>query len=406
MIEADPSKAKAAAGPLNGIRVLDLSQFILGPLATQILGDLGADIIKVESPQGDLNRLIGPARHPGMAALYLGMNRNKRSVVLDLKQPAAMAALCRMVAEVDVFVHSLRPDAAERLGVAYPAIRQHNPQIIYASAPGYRSDGPLRNRPAYDDVIQGESGIADMNLRAQGEARYLPTVLADKFCGHALASSIGMALFHRERTGEGQSVEVPMLETMLALNLVEHLWTGQFDEPMGPLGYDRALMKHRRPFSTLDGHICLMATSDLQWARLFTAIGRPELAEDERYRTLAARSARFAEVYGIIDAAMSGRTTAQWQALLDSYDVPNAPVRRLEDMPTDPYLVETGFFHHYRHPVAGAMVTPSFPVKYSKSPASIRTPPPCLGEHTQSVLAEFGFTADEIASLDAQTPRS
>ena len=294
------------AGPLRGIRVLDLTQFILGPLATQILGDLGADIIKIESPQGDLNRLIGPSRYPGMAALYLGMNRNKRSVVLDLKQPAAISALYRMVEQADVLVHSLRADAAERLGVAYPAISARNPKIVYASAPGYRSDGPLRNRPAYDDVIQGESGLADMNLRAHGEARYLPTVLADKFCGHVLASSIGMALLHRERTGEGQSVEVPMLETMLSLNLVEHLWTGQFDEPMGPLGYDRVLMKYRRPFPTKDGHLCLMATSDLQWSRLFTAIGRPELAVDERYRTLAARSARFAS--GRVGKSTAGMT--------------------------------------------------------------------------------------------------
>ena len=386
-------------GPLAGIRVLDLTQFILGPVCTQILGDLGADVIKVESPQGDLNRLIGPGRHPGMAALYLGMNRNKRGLVLDLKQAAAKALLYRMVEQTDVFVHSLRTDAAERLGIDYASIAARNPQVIYACAPGYRSDGPWRNRPAYDDVIQGESGLADMNLRATGEARYLPTVLADKFCGHILASAIGMALFHRERTGEGQSVEVPMLETMLSLNLIEHLWTGQFDEPQGPLGYDRALMKNRRPFRTRDGYICLMATSDQQWAALFGVIGRPELAHDERYRTLAARSARFDEVYGIVDAAMLERTTAQWQALLEAAQIPNGSMNRLADMPNDPYLVETGFFHHYRHPVAGAMVTPSSPLRYSRTPATIRRPPPLLGEHSEEILAGFGFTAEEIAAV-------
>jgi formyl-CoA transferase len=215
------------------------------------------------------------------------MNRNKRSVVLNLKRPAALAALHRMIDAADVFVHSMRPSSAERLGIGYAAVAARNPRIIYAFAPGYRQDGPYRDRPAYDDVIQGESGIAGITELATGEPRYLPTVIADKFCGHILASSIGMALVHRERTGEGQEVQVPMLETMMSFNLIEHLWSGAFDQPMGALGYDRALTPYRRPFKTKDGYVCLMATSDVQWRGFFAACDRPELSENPHYATLA-----------------------------------------------------------------------------------------------------------------------
>jgi len=386
-------------GPLKGIRVVDLSQFILGPIATQILGDMGADVIKVESPRGDMNREIGPQRYPNMAALFLGMNRNKRSIVLDLKRPVALEALLQMVEKADVFVHSMRTQAAERLGVGYEAIAARNPSIVYAFAPGFRSDGPQGDRPAYDDVIQGESGIGGINSLAYGEPRYFPMAICDKFCGHILASSIGMALFHRERTGEGQKVEVPMLETMLSFNLIEHLWTGAFDEPQGELGYGRVLMPDRRPFATQDGYICLMATSDEQWQRLLGALGRPELMHDERFAKLAQRSGYFPELYAIVAEEMSKRTTSDWQERLDKADIPNGPARMLADLPKDPYLTATGFFQHYVHPIAGPMVTTSIPVQYSRTPGSVRRPPPVLGEHTREVLAESGFSAGEIAEI-------
>lgn len=401
MISKAPLK-RTASGPLQGIRVLDVTQFVLGPVATQILGDLGADVIKVESPRGDLNRYIGPSRHPGMAAMFMGMNRSKRSVVLDLKVPEALAALYRMVEQVDVFVHSVRADAADRLGIAYDDIRQRNARIVYASAPGYRSDGPWRDRPAFDDVMQGESGLVDLNRLATGEARYMPTVMTDKFCGYVLASSIGMALFHRAQTGHGQSVEVPMLETMLSFNLIEHLWEGAFDEPMGNLGYPRALMAERRPFETRDGEICLLVTSDLQWSRLLSLVGLPDLMKDVRFSTLEARSLHFPELYAEIAVPLRNRDTADWQALFDANEIPNAKARRLSDMPTDPYLTETRFFHHYRHPTAGPFITPGFPVRFSATPAAIQVPPPCLGEHSEEVLTEFGFDTEEINSLLSQ----
>ena len=271
------------SGPLAGIRVLDLTSAVLGPVATQILGDMGADVIKVEPPEGDPIRPLGPARHPGMGAYFLNINRNKKSVALDLKRPAAREALLKLVETADVFVHNMRLGAAERLGLDYQAVAGRNPCIVYAAATGFRKDGAYRDRPSFDDVIQGESGLAALNGGVGGEPRYVPMAVCDKICGYVLASAVSMALFHRERSGKGQEVHVPMLETMVAFNLVDHLWHGVLAEPEKGLGYPRMLTQHRRPFPTKDGHICILATTDAQSRHLFEAIDRPELADDERF---------------------------------------------------------------------------------------------------------------------------
>jgi crotonobetainyl-CoA:carnitine CoA-transferase CaiB-like acyl-CoA transferase len=387
------------SGPLNGIRVLDLTINVLGPLATQILGDMGADVIKIEAPDGDPMRHSGFSKNPGMASLFMNTNRNKRSVVLDLKRPAPREALMRLVETADVLVHSVRPQTAERLGVSYAAVSARNPRIVYAYGPGYRSDGPNRNRPAFDDVIQGESGIAAMIGRNGGEPRYMPMVMADKFCGHVLASAIGMALFSRERTGKGQEVVVPMLETMLSFNLVEHLWTNFFATDRENLGYSRIFSPHRRPYATRDGYICMLAISDDQWRRVFTVIGRPELARDERFAELKARTRNINELYAILAEEMKRKTTAEWQKLLDAADLPNGAVNELSAMAEDPYLDATGFFQHYEHPSEGAMVTTAIPVQFGETPGSIRLTPPGLGEHTQSVLQEIGYGQADIRDV-------
>jgi crotonobetainyl-CoA:carnitine CoA-transferase CaiB-like acyl-CoA transferase len=387
------------SGPLAGIRVVDLTSALLGPLATQTLGDMGADVIKVEPPEGDSIRALGPSRHPGMGAYFLNINRNKRSVALDLKRPAAREALLKLVETADVFVHNMRLAAAERLGLDYRAVGERNPRIVYAAATGFRKDGVYRDRPSFDDVIQGESGLAALN-GVGGKPRYVPMAVSDKICGYVLASAIGMALFHRERSGAGQEVHVPMLETMVAFNLADHLWHGALAEPEKGLGYPRMLTEHRRPFPTKDGHICILATTDLQSRHLFEAIDCAELADDERFSTLARRTDNIGELYEIVIERMRLRTTAEWRARLDRFDVPNGVVTGLEGLLADPYFAETGFFERVEHPSEGKMLTTTIPVAFSASPGhSFRLPPPRLGEHTRAVLAELGYSDAETDEI-------
>src|SRR5436309_6547850 len=331
------------SGPLAGIRVIDLTVAVLGPVATQILGDLGAEVIKIEPPEGEMMRGIGPARNPGMAAYYLNVNRNKKSLVLDLKRPEARDALLRLAATVDVFVHNMRPGAAARLGIDYAKVAAVNPRIIYASASGYRPDTPSADRAAFDDVIQGESGLAALNGGSDGPPRYVPMVVCDKVSGHVLAGAIAMALFARERTGKGQEVHVPMMETMAAFNLVDHLWHGVFGEPEKGLGYPRMLTPYRRPYATEDGHVCLLATTDRQWRNLFAAIDCPELAADKRFSSIPARTANIDELYTLLGARMRTRSTAEWRARLDQFDVPNGIVNDMHAVVTDPGLNAGGF---------------------------------------------------------------
>jgi crotonobetainyl-CoA:carnitine CoA-transferase CaiB-like acyl-CoA transferase len=390
------------SGPLAGIRVIDLTSALLGPLATQILGDMGADVIKVEPPEGDPIRALGPSRHPGMGAYFLNINRNKKSVALDLKRPATREALLKLVETADVFVHNMRLAAVQRLGLDYRAVVHRNPRIVYAAATGFHKDGSYRDRPSFDDVIQGESGLAALNGGVGGEPRYVPMAVSDKICGYVLASAIGMALFHRERTGEGQEVHVPMLETMVAFNLADHLWHGVLAEPEKGLGYPRMLTEHHRPFPTKDGHICILATTDLQSRHLFEAIDRPELADDERFSTLTRRTDNIGELYEIVIERMRRRTTAEWRERLDRFDVPNGVVTDLEGLLADPYLAETGFFQQVEHPSEGKMLTTAVPMMLSGSPgSSFRLPPPRRGEHTREVLGGLGYSDAEIEQITA-----
>lgn len=386
-------------GPLDGIRVIDVTSAVLGPVATQILGNLGADVVKVEPPEGDPMRNLGPARHEGMAAMFLGLNRNKRSVVLDLKKPQARAALGAMVAQADVFVHNMRPDAAARLRIDYAHLEGVNSRLVYASASGYRADGPYRGKPAFDDIIQGASGIAGLFQRASGEARYAPFIIADKTIGYVLASTIVTALLSRERTGRGQEVRVPMYETMVEFNLIEHFWGRAFDPPLAKPGYSRIFNPERRPFRTKDGVICVTATTDQQWRRLFTAVGRPDLAEDERFASMARRTHHFAEAYRILETELATRGTDAWTEIFDAVDLPNGPANGLDDLFDDPYLNEIGLFRRYEHPTEGSLVSTTPPISFSGTPLDAVAPPPRLGEHTRSVLAEAGLDEARIAEL-------
>ena len=388
-----------STGPLDGIRIIDLTTAVLGPVATLQLGDLGADVIKIETPQGDFMRQLGPARHPGMAAYFLHINRNKRSVVLDLKQEAQRAALLELIGSADVFVHNMRLAAASRLGLDYASLAERNPRLVHASATGFNRDGPYRDMPAYDDIIQGMSGLAAMNAGPDGAPRYLPMVICDKLVGHALASAIGMALFARERSGRGQEVHVPMLETMLAFNMVDHMWHAVLDEPEKGLGYPRMFTPHRRPYATQDGYICLMATTDEQWRRLLHALDRAELLADPRFSDVAQRTAHIDALYGVLTDTMRTRSTADWLQRLATADVPHGELNTMQDIVADPYLWETGFFQRMQHPSEGRTMSIMPTTHFSATPPDVRRPAPRLGEHTREVLAELGKSTAEIAAI-------
>jgi crotonobetainyl-CoA:carnitine CoA-transferase CaiB-like acyl-CoA transferase len=386
-------------GPLAGIRVIDLTTVVLGPFATQQLGDMGADVIKGESPDGDNCRWIGPSRTRGMGAYFAMLNRNKRSVVLDLKQPSAKDALLRLVDGADVFVHNMRLGAVERLGLSYATLSARNERLVYACASGFRQGSRKQDHPAFDDMIQGMSGLAALNAGPDGAPRYVPSVVVDKLTGQMLASMIGMALFHRERTGQGQEVHVPMLETMLSFLLVEHLWGAVLNQPELGLGYPRMLTPHRRPYATKDGHICVIAVSDAHWSRLFEAIGRAALIEDPRFVTIAARSDNVDALYAVLAEGMRERATSEWLSILGALDIPCGPVNTLEDLLKDEYLQETGFFQRMQHPLDGDVTVTAIPARLSASLPSVRRLWPVLGEHTEEILREIGCDECEIQTI-------
>ena len=391
-----------ATGPLAGIKVIDITTVVLGPYASQVLGDMGADVIKVETTAGDTTRHIGPSRTQGMGSYFAALNRNKRSLAIDLKKPAAMQALLRLIDEADVFVHNMRIGAAQRLGLDYETLSKRNPRLIYACASGFRKGSSLQEFPAYDDLIQGLSGIASLNAGPDGAPRYFPMVMVDKLTGSNLASMIGMALFHRERTGEGQEVHVPMLETILSFALVEHLWHGIHNEPEKGVGYPRVLSPHRRPYQTKDGYISVIAVSDAQWKKLFAAMGVPHLIDDPRFSTMQGRTKHVDELYGTLTEGMRHRTTAEWIAELQPADIPCGRAGTLADLFDDPYLKETGFFEPVDHPVEGAALMTAIPARFSKSPPNTTRLWPTLGQHNREILREAGCSESEIDTILSQ----
>lgn len=386
-------------GPLDGIKILELTAVVLGPWACQILGDMGADIIKIEAPYGDSNRSLGAIRNTkGMSALYLTCNRNKRSLVLDLKKPEARDALLKLVETADVLVHNNRPQVMDKLELDYETLKAINPKLIYCGSYGYSKNGPYGDKGALDDSIQAVSGIAMLNKLVLGEPRYLPTVVCDKTTAMAVVQAVLAALFHRERTGQGQEIEVPMFETMVSYVMAEHLWGYTFDPPIGGPGYGRLMSHHRKPYPTKDGYIAILPYLDAHWETFCKLAGREELLDDARFKTLSDRVANIDDTYQETGKTMLSRTTQEWMDIFGKTSVPTIIVNSLEDLIEDEHLKATGFWKTVDHPTEGKLRTPAFPIKFSESPADIRRHAPLLGEHTIEILTEAGL---DRASIDA-----
>ena len=395
----DPFEVQAPSGPLTGVRIIDLTSVMFGPFATMMLGDAGATIYKIEPPGGEINRHTGESRTPGMSTGHLFKSRNKRSVVIDLKEPEGIEILRRLCTTADVLVHNMRPQASRRLGIGYDTVRQWNPDLIYAEAVGFGAEGPYAERPAYDDLIQGMAGIADLNGRLTGTPAFAPTVMADKTSGLYLLSAITMALFHRERTGQGQRVTVPMFECMTAFMLGEHLQGQSFEPPTGPTGYARLLTPHRRPHATLDGYVCVLPYNDRHWRAFFDLVGQPELAADERFATQGARSRNINALYAIVAEHMATRTTAEWLMDLAAADIPSGPMYTLDDALEDPHLQTVGLSEVVEHPTEGAIRQIRGPVTFGASPGGTHRHAETLGASTRTALAELGYTEDEIKAM-------
>ena len=395
---AEPAPARS--GPLAGVRVLDLTAVVLGPLATQILGDYGADVIKLEPPTGDLMRANGVSRQRGMSSIFMAINRNKRSLAIDLKHPDGVAAVLRLLPTVDVLVHNMRTAAAARLGLGPAACAALNPRLIYCMATGFGEAGPDAGKPAFDDVIQAACGLAGLvgTLHADGQPDFVPSLIADKTTGLALANAVLAALFERTRSGLGQVVEVPMLETMVAFTLAEHLGGLSFEPATAPAGYARLLAGGRKPAPTLDGHVAMLPYTGEHWRRFFH-LGRDDLSEKYAVDDRHARNARVHELYADMTALTRRLSTEALLALCAELDIPATRIWRIDELPQHPHLQAVGLFERSHHPSQGEIVSVRPTTLFARTPADLALPAPLLGEHSQAVLHEAGFSATEIEAL-------
>ena len=388
-------------GPLHGVRILDLTTVVMGPFATQILAELGADVIKIETHEGDNMRHVGPLRNAGMGHLYINLNRGKRSVVLDLKQPEGREALMRLVPGADALVYNVRPSAMARLKLAYDDVRAVNPRLVYVGCYGYSERGPYAGRAAYDDLIQGATGLPWLVSREGADApRYVPVNLADRVTGLHVVYAVTAALFQRERSGQGQSVEVPMFESITHFVLGDHLAGLSWDPAIGPTGYPR--LAHRRPYATSDGYLCVLVYNDKQWKSFLEAIGRAELWDDPRFNSHGRRAKHIDEVYEVLAGIMKTRSSAQWMELLDRADIPFARLNKPEETVADAHLNQSGFFVTEEHPTEGRMRAMRTPTDWSVSKPDLPAPALPLGAHSAEVLREAGYSDTQIEQLAAR----
>lgn len=388
-------------GPLSGVRVVDMTMNVMGPYASQLLGDFGADICKIEPPEGDTLRGIGPHRTKGMGPYFLHLNRNKRSLAIDLKKDGAADVLARLTAKADVLLYSFRPKAMERLGASYDKVSSRNPRIIYCGAFGFGQHGPYADRPAYDDLIQAAIGLPVLQARGVDEPTYVATAIADRAVGMSAAMAVCGALFHRERTGRGQSIEVPMFETMAQFVMGDHLYGLTFEPPLGTTGYVRMTDARRRPYRTKDGYVGVLVYNDKHWRRFFEIVGRPDMAVDERYTTISGRTAHIGFLYDFLNETFATKTTAEWLDLLGAADIPATALTSPEALIDDPHMKAIDFFKLVDHPSEGPIRVMGPPQSWSESTLEITRHAPLIGEHSAELLAEYGFGEREVAQLVA-----
>lgn len=387
-------------GPLQGVRVIDMTTVVMGPYATQMLGDYGADVIKVESVDGDVTRLVGPTRHPGMGPVFLNANRSKRSICLDLKKPAGREAVLRLIKSADVLVYNVRPQAMARLNLGYDVVSQINPRLVYAGVFGFGQDGPYAAKPAYDDLIQGATGLpALMAQTGDGIPRYVPNALVDRIVGLTAVGAICASLVYRDRTGHGQRLDIPMFETMAGFVMGDHMGGLTFEPPLDKGGHARQLSRDRRPYKTSDGYINVLVYNDKQWENFFVATGRDDLRRDPRFATFAGRAENIDMVYGELACIFETRTTAEWTELMTKADVPVMPMHDLAGVLKDPHLVATDFFPVVEHPTEGSIRSMKVSATWSETKVEPARLAPRLNEHGEEILREAGFSREEISAM-------
>lgn len=401
MQQSSSQPAPQATGPLAGVRVLDLTAVVLGPLATQILADYGADVIKVEAPEGDMMRANGVSKNPGMSSIFLAINRNKRSICIDLKQPEGIALVRELVKTCDVVVHNMRVQAIERLGLGYEAIKAIKPDIVYCAATGFEESGPQRGRPAFDDIIQAGSGLVGLNLMNEPDKapQFVPSLIADKTAGMALCNAVLAALFHRERHGQGQYVEVPMLETMAAFVLVEHMGGLTFDAAAEPPGYTRLIGGGRQPYRTQDGYICMLPYSLPHWQAFLRETGLASILDELAISNRQELNANIRTLYQAVRELTPTRTSAYWLDLAERLDIPAMAISRLEDLPEHPQLKAVGLFQTAEHPTQGTIRYVRPTTLFQATPANVRHQAPHIGQHTLDILSEAGIDAERVEAL-------